>query len=39
MDRIVVVSGDGHMSAPLDAYKPSLEERYHGVLDRSTGAR
>jgi hypothetical protein len=22
MDRIVVVSGNGHMSAPLDEYKP-----------------
>jgi predicted TIM-barrel fold metal-dependent hydrolase len=32
-DRVVVVSGDGHMSAPLDDYLPYLDKRFHSAMD------
>jgi predicted TIM-barrel fold metal-dependent hydrolase len=32
-DRVVVVSCDGHMSAPLEKYLPHLEAKYHPALE------
>ncbi|HEX5587495.1 MAG TPA: amidohydrolase family protein [Acidimicrobiia bacterium] len=33
MDRLILVSGDGHAAAPLETYRPYLESKYHGALD------
>jgi predicted TIM-barrel fold metal-dependent hydrolase len=32
-ERLLVVSGDGHAAAPLEAYRPYLESKYHEALD------
>lgn len=32
-DPIIIVSNDGHMSAPLEMYKPYMETKYHAALD------
>lgn len=32
-DPIIIVSNDGHMSAPLATYKKYLETKYHSALD------
>jgi predicted TIM-barrel fold metal-dependent hydrolase len=32
-DRLIVVSGDGHAAAPLEAYRPYLESKHHAALD------
>ena len=33
MDRLIIVSGDGHAAAPLEHYRPYLESKYHAALD------
>ncbi len=33
MDRLIIVSGDGHAAAPLETYRPYLESKYHAALD------
>ena len=31
--RLIVISADGHATAPLETYRPYLESRYHADLD------
>jgi predicted TIM-barrel fold metal-dependent hydrolase len=33
-DRLIVVSADGHAAAPIETYRPYLETKYHGELDK-----
>jgi hypothetical protein len=32
VDRLIIVSGDGHAAAPLESYRPYLESKYHAAL-------
>jgi predicted TIM-barrel fold metal-dependent hydrolase len=32
-DRVAVVSGDGHIGAPLEAYRDYLDPKFHAALD------
>jgi predicted TIM-barrel fold metal-dependent hydrolase len=33
VERLTVVSGDGHAGAPIEAYRPYLPAKYHDALD------
>jgi predicted TIM-barrel fold metal-dependent hydrolase len=32
-ERVIIVSADGHAAAPVRAYRPYLESKYHAALD------
>jgi predicted TIM-barrel fold metal-dependent hydrolase len=34
MERMLVISADGHAAAPPETYRPYLERRYHGLLEQ-----
>ena len=38
MSRLILVSVDSHASAPLPAYRPYLEAKYHAALDEQIAA-
>jgi hypothetical protein len=36
MDRLMIVSSDGHIGAPMQAYRPYMEQRYLDEFDAWT---
>ncbi len=32
MSKVIIVSGDGHVAAPVEIYAPYIEDRYKGEI-------